>query len=96
MDQRDSLLEKLRKIEALYAGASTDGERVAADNARQRIAAKLKRYGQADPPVEYRFTLENRWSRKLFVALLRRYGLRPYRYRRQRLTTVMVRVSRSS
>ena len=34
------------------------------------------------------------WSRKVFVALLRRYGLRPYRYRRQRYTTVMARVSR--
>ena len=33
------------------------------------------------------------WSQRLFVALLRRYGIRPYRYRRQRYTTVMARVS---
>ncbi|MBW2204330.1 MAG: hypothetical protein JRF52_09605, partial [Deltaproteobacteria bacterium] len=31
-------------------------------------------------------------SRKVFVALLRRYDLRPYRYYRQRYTTVMVQV----
>jgi hypothetical protein len=34
------------------------------------------------------------WSRKVFVALLRRYGIRPYRYSGQRYTTVMARVSR--
>ena len=32
------------------------------------------------------------WSRKLFVALLRRYGVEPYRYYRQRYTTVMANV----
>jgi hypothetical protein len=34
------------------------------------------------------------WSRKVFVALLRRYGIRPYRYGGQRYTTVMARVSK--
>ena len=34
------------------------------------------------------------WSRKVFVALLRRYGIKPYRYSRQRYTTVMARVSK--
>jgi hypothetical protein len=34
------------------------------------------------------------WSRKVFVALLRRYGIRPYRYSGQRYTTVMAKVSR--
>ncbi len=33
------------------------------------------------------------WPRRVFVALLRRYGIRPYRYRRQRYTTVMAKVS---
>jgi hypothetical protein len=47
---------------------------------------------QSDPAIEYRFTLADMWSRRLFVALLRRYGLRPYRYDRQRYTTVMARV----
>lgn len=34
------------------------------------------------------------WSKRLLMALLRRYGLTPYRYHGQRYTTVMVRVSR--
>ena len=57
--------------------------------------ARLSGLRDADPPVEYRFSLENAWSRRLFVALLRRYGLRPYRYHRQRANTVMVRIPRS-
>jgi tRNA nucleotidyltransferase (CCA-adding enzyme) len=32
------------------------------------------------------------WSKKLFLALLRRYGIEPYRYRRQKHTTIMARV----
>ena len=36
------LLEKLRAIEALFAGATTDGERVAAAEARKRIQLRLK------------------------------------------------------
>jgi hypothetical protein len=55
----------------------------------------LKRHERADLPVEYRFRLDNPWSRKLVVALLRRYGIRPYRYHCQRFSTVMARVSRS-
>ena len=88
------LIEKLRLIEALFAGATTEGEQVAADHARQRILERLRSMETEDPPVEYRFTMGDMWSRRVFVALLRRYGLRPYRYRRQRYTTVMVRVSK--
>jgi len=95
MNDHDRLLETLRRIEALHAGAATEGERAAAEFARQRISARLRQYAVADPPVEYRFTLNNAWSRKLFLALLRRYGIRPYRYPRQRYTTVMARVPNS-
>ncbi len=86
------LIEKLRGIEALHAGAATAGEREAAACARERILERLKQREAIDRPIEYRFTLEDSWSRQLFTALLRRYGLRPYRYHRQRYTTVMVRV----
>ena len=88
------LIEKLRLVEALFAGATTEGEQVAAEHARQRILERLRSMEVEDPPVEYRFTMGDMWSRRVFVALLRRYGLRPYRYRRQRYTTVMVRVSK--
>ncbi len=86
------LREKLSHIEALFAGATTEGERIAAGEARRRIQARLESAQAVDPAVEYRFTLGNLWSRKVFVALLRRYDLKPYRYRRQRRTTVMVKV----
>src|SRR5512144_1785954 len=86
------LREKLSRIEALFAGATTDGERVAAGEARRRIQQRLESVERLDPAVEFRFTLADIWSRKLFLALLRRYELKPYRYRRQRRTTIMVKV----
>jgi len=88
------LIEKLKLIEALFAGATTPGERVAADAARQRILERLKSVEVVDPAIEYKFTLGDLWARRVFVALLRRYDLKPYRYRGQRYTTVMVKVSK--
>ena len=95
MDDRERLLEKLRKIEALFAGATTPGEKTAAGLAHGRITDRLAETPEPEPLVEYRFSLENAWSRKLFAALLRRHGITPYRYYRQRYTTVMARVTRS-
>ena len=89
------LLEKLRKIERLYAGAATPGEKEAAADAMRRIQQRLKTTEKAERPIEYKFTLVDGWSKKLFIALLRRYDLRPYRYARQRRNTVMVRVPKS-
>jgi hypothetical protein len=86
-----ALLEKLRRIEALHAGATTPGERDAAANAIRHIQQRLASAAKEAPPVEYKFTLGDRWSRKLFMALARRYGLDPFRYRGQRYTTVMLR-----
>lgn len=86
------LREKLSRIEALFAGATTEGERIAAGEARRRIQARLERVERLDPPVEFRFKLADTWSRKVFLALLRRYDLKPYRYRGQRRTTIMVKV----
>jgi hypothetical protein len=88
------LFEKLRAIEALFEGATTDGERIAAGLARERILERISRIAESDPPVEYKFTMSDQWSRKVMLALLRRYGIRPYRYKGQRQTTVMARVSR--
>ncbi|MBI2928092.1 MAG: hypothetical protein HYY24_20655 [Verrucomicrobia bacterium] len=94
MIHEQQLLEKLRLIEALHAGAATEGERVAAANARERILERLRKVERTDPPVEFRFSARNEWSLRLLVALMRRYQLRPYRYPRQRRTTVMARVPR--
>ena len=88
------LMEKLRLIEALFAGATTKGEQVAAERARERIQERLRLIEKEAPLIEYRFSMGDMWSRKVFVALLRRYGIKPYRYHRQRYTTVMARVSK--
>jgi len=93
MDERQ-LLEKLTRIEALHAGAATPGERDAAAAARERIRARLQQLQTEDPPVEYSFKVTDHWSYRLLVALLRRYEIRPYRYSRQRRTTIMARVPR--
>jgi len=95
MTTEQELREKLRKISALFEGATTAGERNAAAAAIVRVKQALAALGQTERPIELQFSLPDRWQRRLFAALCRRYGLEPYRYKRQRYTTLMVRVPRS-
>jgi hypothetical protein len=92
--QEAVLREKMRKIEALFAGAGTEGERLAAGAAMRRVRCRLATLQREGPPVEMQFSLGDQWSRRLFLALCRRYGLAPYRLHRQRLTTVMLKAPR--
>lgn len=94
MATQEQLREKLRKIEALFAGAGTTGERLAAGAALERVRSKLRDQEREDPAAEMQFSIPDQWSRHLFIALCRRYGLKPYRQYRQRRTTVMVRAPR--
>jgi hypothetical protein len=94
MSIEDQLRERLKKVEALYFGATTAGERGAAEAAVERLKAKLEEVGRCDSPIEMKFRLPDQWSVRLFIALCRRYGLRPFRYPRQRSTTIMVRAPR--
>jgi len=91
MSDEERLKQKLRAIEALFAGATTAGERYAAERARERISSRLQEL-RGDAQVEWQFSLTP-WSRRLLIALAKRYGLQPYRYRRQRRTTLVVRAS---
>lgn len=95
MTSEQQLREKLRKISALFEGATTSGERNAARAAIDRIRKALGEVQRTEQPLEFQFTMPDRWQRRLFTALCRRYGLQPYRYKRQRYTTVMVRVPKS-
>lgn len=95
MRDEQELLNKLRKIECLYAGATTPGEKEAAADAIARIKRRIGETAKVDRPIEYKFTLADGWSKKLFTALLRRYALKPYRRSRQRRNTVMVKVPRT-
>ncbi|MBF0283757.1 MAG: hypothetical protein HQL51_04790 [Magnetococcales bacterium] len=92
--EEKQLREKLRKIEALFAGTGVAGERLAAQAALERIRAKLAAMGRREAPVELRLSLHDPWSRQLFTALCRRYGIEPYRYRRQHRTTIMFKTPR--
>jgi len=94
MSTASQLRDKLRKSEALFAGAGTSGERLAAEAALERVRARLSELRRQDPPAELQISLSDQWSRRLFLALCRRYGLEPYRYHRQRRTTLMVRAPR--
>jgi hypothetical protein len=88
MSTESQLREKLRKIEALFAGAGTAGERLAAEAALERVRARLGELSRQDPSIEMQFSMPDQWSRHLFLALCRRYGMKPYRYYRQRRNTV--------
>jgi len=90
-----TLLEKLRKIEALHAGTTVDGEREAARRAAERIRARLAELRGRERDEEVLYRLPDPWTRRLFVALCRRYGLEPYRERGRRYSTVIVRAPKT-
>ena len=50
MTTETDLLDKLRKIEALFAGATTAGEKAAAGAAAERIREAI--HGETDDPDE--------------------------------------------
>jgi hypothetical protein len=99
------LIEKLRRIEALFSRPGTDGERDAAARARDRILERLRdiaphrgpsrQSAPREPEVEYRFSLADPWSQRLLYALLRHHGIAPYRRRGQRRHIVTVRATRT-
>jgi hypothetical protein len=89
------LREKLRKIEALFAGAATTGEKAAAGAAAERIRKRLGQAAGKEQPIELKFSIPDLWSRQLFIALCRRYGLRPYRHRRMHRQTIILKGPKS-
>lgn len=95
MHSEDRLREKLRKIEALYSGAATAGEKAAAGAAAERIRHLFAAASKTETAEEFKFSISDPWSRQLFIALCRRYGLRPFRYARMHRQTVMVRAPAS-
>lgn len=89
-----ALAARLAKLQALFERAGSSGERDAAGAAIARLrdqlgAAAERRDGSGE--VELKFSLPDIWSVRLFIALCRKHGLRPYRYARQRRTTVQIR-----
>ena len=89
----NTLLEKIKKIEALIAGAQTDGEKNAAISARERILHNNPSLNADINAREFRLSLLSDWHKKLLIAICRKYGIKPYRYHRQKSTTVMIRIN---
>src|SRR3546814_19680341 len=90
MISEDQLREKLRKIEALYAGAKTDGEKSAAGAAAERIRVKFENASTQERAEEFKFSITDPWSRQLILALCRRYGVKHSRFTRMNRTTVII------
>lgn len=86
---------RIEKLEALFAGTPYDGEKKAAKKNLDRLRDRLHQEQCRDKVVEVKFTGLAPHSKKLFMALLSRYGLKPYRYYRQKYTTVMVKGPRN-
>lgn len=95
MTTEQQLREKLRKITALFEGAATPGERQAAAAAIDRIHKAMGSSPKAELLPETKFSMADLWQRRLFSALCRRYGIEPYRYKRQHRTTLIIRAPRS-
>jgi hypothetical protein len=89
----DHLIEKIKKIEALIIGASTEGEKNAAISAKERILNKYQGLDIHRNPKEYSLYTSGEWHKKLLLAICRKYNVKPYRYKRQKYTTVMVKVN---
>ncbi len=95
MTTEQQLRDKLRKITALFEGAATAGERQAAAAAIGRIRQALDTAVKTQPLPEIQFSMADQWQRRLFLALCRRYGIEPYRYKGQRYTTLIIRAPRA-
>ncbi len=83
------IFEKIKKVEALIERAGSEGERQSAILAKERLE-KLK----VGEEVEYTIRTSDMWHKKLFTAVCHKYALKPYRYYRQKYTTVMVKISK--
>jgi len=87
------LLERIKKIEALIKGATTAGEKNAAISAKDRLLKKQPNLEINQNLEEYSLYTSDSWHKKLLIAICRKYGVVPYRYKRQKYTTVMVRIN---
>lgn len=83
------LADKIRKIEALLARAASEGEQQAALLAKQRLLQKIPQC-----PIEYTVTNDSYCKKKLFMAVCGKHNVGTYRYKRQKYTTTMVRVTK--
>jgi len=85
----EDIYDKLRKIERLIQRTSSEGERHAAERAKNRLQGRI-----SDIAIEYTIRSCSPWQKRLFVAVCNKYGYKTYRYRRQKYTTTMIKISK--
>ena len=60
-----------------------------------RIRERLDQAAGKEKETEVKSSITDAWSRKLFVALCRRYGIRPFRYRRMHRQSIIIRAPKT-
>ncbi len=83
----------LNKIKDIIEEASIEDEYYKAFLERGKSLSSLSKNQDKTLP-EYRVNMENFWKTYLFGALCRKRNLQTYRYRRQKYTSINVRVSK--
>lgn len=83
------LADKLRKVDALIARATTEGEKQAAALAKLRLMQRV-----VPTPQEFRVKTDSQWRKHLFLAICAKHNVKPYRYKGQKYATTMVRVTK--
>lgn len=86
----EKLFENLRGIEAEALGVPATADRSARKQAIESLRAKLADARTREPDDTFSVSLPDPWQMAIFLALARRYGLRPHRHARQRRSTVIV------
>lgn len=89
----EEIIEKIRKVESLFARTNFAGEKQAAGQALDRLKAQLR--SAPEPLKEFKIKIDDPWKRQLFVALCRRNELHPYRLYRQHRGSVMIRTTQT-
>src|SRR3546814_14529669 len=64
-------------------------------SAAERIRVKFENASKQERAEEFKFSITDPWSRQLFIALCRRYGIKPFRYTRMHRQTVIIRAPAS-
>ena len=93
--RRMQAVAALARAHNLFAGAATPGEKAAAGAAAERIRERLGKISGTEKSVELKLSIPDVWSRQLFIALCRRYGLRPFRHRRMHRQSILIKAPQS-
>jgi hypothetical protein len=89
----NDILERIKKVEALILWAKSDWEKKAAEAAKERILKKYPEIDRLKDKKEYKIHTQDSWHKKLFIAICRKYWINPFRYYRQKYTTVMININ---